>query len=120
MRDSGTLVTPEASALDLVDRLSGPGTGDVWSFGTMSDVPLQRARAALRLRVRRPGHLRRLGGLAVPAAVRQPGRCSRGCSTHDAGHFPIAPVPRQAPRPGATDPHSLVLETDLVTPPTAS
>jgi hypothetical protein len=33
MRDRGSLVTPVASALDLVDRLPGPGTGQAWSFG---------------------------------------------------------------------------------------
>ena len=33
MRDTGSLVTPESSALDLVDRVPGPGTGQVWSFG---------------------------------------------------------------------------------------
>ena len=34
MRDSGSLVSPEESARDLVGRLSGMGSGDVWSFGT--------------------------------------------------------------------------------------
>ena len=29
----GALVTPEASALDLIDRLPEPVTGEVWSFG---------------------------------------------------------------------------------------
>ena len=33
MRDSGSLVTPEESARELVIRLSGADTGDVWSFG---------------------------------------------------------------------------------------
>lgn len=33
MRESGSLVTPEESARDLVARLAGVGTGGVWSFG---------------------------------------------------------------------------------------
>jgi len=33
MRTAGSLVTPDESARDLVGRLSGVDTGDVWSFG---------------------------------------------------------------------------------------
>ena len=77
-------------------------------------LPIGDYRPARRLQLRGAGRPRRVDRLALPAALRQPGACSRGILDPDAGHWSIRP-------PATFDgerrylPGTLVIETTFTT-----